>query len=264
MTTRRSLPRRSVWLPVTLLSTLAGCGEPVASPGGAASLSVSFATSASVPTNASGNAVIVGSSGDTLFVNRVQLVVDEVELQRAGVTVCPDNIAVSTDVTRSSDDGGCSRLDLGPMLLDLPLNSNGALRLGVAVPAGLYREFEFEIDKVSTDGDASASEKAFVAAHPEFRDVSVRVTGSYKGVPFTFVSRLEAEVEYEFEPALSIAAGVNDNITVAVDLNRWFRNSVGALLVPNSANQSRIEQNIVTSIEAFGDRNRDGREDPDR
>lgn len=73
-----------------------------------------------------------------------------------------------------------------------------------------------------------------------------------------------AEVEFEFEPALVVEAGVNDNITVALDLARWFRNETGALLPPSAENQSRIEQNIATTFDVFGDRDRDGKEDSGR
>ncbi len=261
----RSLSRRRAWMPVTLLTALAACGgDPLASNGGATSLSVSFASAGMVARNAAGNAILVGASGDTLVVAKVQLVLNDVELRRADVTTCPETIPVSTNRERSADDGGCSRLDLGPMLVDLPLDSTGASKLAVAIPAGAYREIEFELDKVRTGSSASAAESLFVVAHPEFRDVTVRVTGTYRGAPFTFTSRVEAEVEFEFEPALVVEAGVNDNITVSLDLGRWFRGETGALLAPTTQNQSRIEQNIVTSFDAFGDRDRDGKEDRGR
>ncbi len=261
----RSLSRRRVWMPVTLLSTLAACGtDPLASGGGATSLSVSFASTGALATNAAGQSILVGAAGDTLKISTVQLVLGNVELRRADVAACPDSIPVSPNRERSSDERGCSRLDLGPMLLDVPLDSTGASKLAVAIPAGSYREIEFELDKVRTGSSASAAESLFVAQHPEFRDVTVRVTGTYRGVPFTFVSHVEAEVEFEFEPALLVEAGVNDNITVSLDLGRWFRGETGGLLAPTVENQSRIEQNIVTSFDAFGDRNRDGKEDSGR
>lgn len=265
MSNRRSLPRRSAWLPVAILSSLAACGgDPVASSGGATALSVSFAGTGAAATNAAGSAIVVGANNDTLVISKVQLVLNDVELKRANVTRCPDSIQVSSDRSRSSDDGGCSRLDLGPILVDLPLGINGTSTLGVAIPAGLYREIEFELDKVRTGSSASAAEVLFASQHPEFRDVTVRVAGTYRGTAFTFLSRVEAEVEFEFDPALAIEAGVNDNITVSLDLGRWFRDSNGALLAPTVQNQSRIEQNIVTSFDAFGDRDKDGREDRGR
>jgi hypothetical protein len=268
-TTRPNLRRAALIPAVACLSTLAACGDsagssPLTTDGGVASLSVSFANnsvSAAVATNASGNAVIVGTSSDTMVISKVQLVLGNVKLRRAGVTACPDSIKPSTTSGRSSDDRGCSRLDLGPVLLDLPLGGTSTSPLAVTVPAGSYGEIEFEIDDVRSDSRATPAEAAFLTAHPEFRNTTIRVTGTYKGTAFTFLSRAEAEVEFEFKPALDVKAGVNDNITVALDLSKWFKNASGAILPATVANQTAIDQNITASFSAFGDKDRDGRED---
>jgi hypothetical protein len=272
MSTIRPMLRRGAWIPAALLSTLTACGDgagsnPLTTDGGAAALSVSFATSsvsAAVGTNAAGNAVIVGTSSDTMVISKVQMVLGNVKLRRAGVAACPDSIKPSTTRGRSSDDRGCSRLDLGPVLLDLPLSGTSTSPLSVTVPAGTYGEIEFEIDDVRSDSRATAAEAAFLTAHPEFRNVTVRVTGTYKGTAFTFLSRAQAEVEFEFEPSIEVKAGQNDNITVALELGTWFKNASGAILTPTVANQSVIDQNITASFAAFGDRDRDGREDGGR
>ncbi len=253
-------------LPAAILSGLAACAAGTTTPdaGGATSLSVSFAATGVTAANATGNAVIVGTSGDTLVLSKVQLVLENVKLRRDGVTACPDSMAASTTRGRSRDDGGCSRLDLGPMLLDLPLSGASTAALGVTVPAGTYRELEFELEHVSASTTASQARKDFVAAHPELRDISVRVTGTYRGAAFTMLSRAEAEVEFEFEPSLVVQAGVNDNVSIALDLAKWFKSATGAILAPTVANQSAIDQNIMNSFDAFGDRDRDGREDSGR
>ncbi len=261
-----SFSRRCAWLPVALLTGMVACGtaDPVGSAGGTTALSLSVASAGVTATNASGSAIIVGSSADTLVLTKVELVLNDVELRRAGVTTCPDGIVPRVSGERSSDSEGCSRLDLGPMLLEVPLNSAGSSKLAVAIPAGSYRELEFELDKVQVGSSATPAERAFLTQYPDLRDVTVRVTGTYRGAPFTFLSRVEAEVEFEFDPALLVEAGVNDNITISLDLGRWFRDSNGAVLAPSAGNQGRIEQNIVTSFDAFGDRDRDGREDRGR
>lgn len=263
--TMSSFTRRRGWIIAPALATLAACGDSTAPDGGASSVSLSFAAQgASLPTNTAGNAILVGASNDTLVISSVQLVLNEVELKRAGVTSCPDSMPPRTRGDRSSDDRGCSRLDLGPMLLNVPLTEAGTSSLSVSIPAGSYREIEFELDDVDTDEDATAAERAFAAANPEFVDRTVRITGTYRGTPFTFTSSVEAEVEFEFAPPLTVEAGVNDNITVSLDLARWFRSSTGALLAPTPANRSRIEENIAEAFDAFGDRDRDGREDRSR
>lgn len=253
-------------MPLAILITLAACGdgsESVGAAGGATSLSVSFAATGADSTS-SGKALLVGTTADTMVITRVQLVLNEVKLRRAGITSCPDSMASSRDGSRSADDRGCSRLDLGPMLVDLPLSGVATSPLAVTVPAGTYHEFEFELDDVSDGRSASVAERAFLAAHPDFRDVSVRVNGTYKGVPFTFLSHAKAEVEFEFEPSLTVQTGVNDNLSIALDMGAWFKDAAGRILAPSVATQTRIDQNILTSFSAFGDRDRDGREDGGR
>lgn len=279
-----STARRSLWMLAASLSSLTACGDATAPAGGNSNLSLSFAAqvapagtartmgaglvpgvSLATGTNAAGNVVLVGAANDTLVITGVQLVLNEVKLRRADVTSCPAVMPErSGSSERSSDDKGCSRLDLGPMLLDLPLSDAGSSKLAVAIPAGSYREIEFELDRVEGGSGTSATDKAFLAANPDFANRSVRVTGTYKGQAFTFTSKVEAEVEMEFEPAIVVETGSNDNITIALDLARWFRDSAGRLLAPTVENQSRIEQNIATSFDAFGDRDRDGKEDPGR
>jgi hypothetical protein len=269
MRSRISLPRCSTLVPAAALGLFAACaggsdGSVAPVDGGATSLSVSFATAGTATVNAAGNAVIVGTAADTMVVTKVQMVLDNVKLRKSGVAACPDSMKVSSTRGRSSDDRGCSRLDLGPMLLDLPLGGTSTSPLTVTIPAGTYSQVEFELDDVNTGTRASQADKDFLTAHPEFRDVTVKVTGTYKGAAFTFLSRASAEVEFEFSPALVVQSGVNDNVTVKLDLAAWFKNASGAVLAPTVANQATIDQNITSSFSAFGDRDRDGREDGGR
>lgn len=267
MSIRIARSRGSRVLPLAMLGLFAACASdsPV-SPNGtaAAALSVSFATTGAASVNAAGNAVIVGTASDTMLISKVQLVLSNVKLRREGVTACPDSMPVSSTRGHSSDDRGCSRLDLGPMLLDLPLSGGSTSPLAVTVPAGTYHEFEFELEDVNTSVRASQAEKDFLIAHPDFRDMTVKVSGTYKGTAFTFLSRARAEVEFEFEPSLSVQTGVNDNVSITLDLSTWFKSASGAVLSPTVANQVAIDQNITTSFTAFGDRDRDGHEDSGR
>ena len=54
---------------------------------------------------------------NTLVINQVELVLREIELQRAGVT---------SECSDISDD--CEKLEVGPVLLDVPLGTTGAAR----------------------------------------------------------------------------------------------------------------------------------------
>ncbi len=267
MISRIARPRLGALLPLAALGLLAACaGDAATSPAasGTTSLSVSFAAAGAATTNAAGNAVIVGLDKDTMVITKVQMVLDNVKLRLSGVTACPDSMAASSTRGRSHDDKGCSRLDLGPMLLDLPLSGASTSPLAVTIPAGTYRAAEFELDDVNTSTRATQAEKDFLTAHPEFRDVTVKVTGTYKGTAFTFLSKASAEIEFEFNPALVVQKDVNDNVTISLDLSAWFKNAKGAVLAPTVANQTLIDQNIMTSFNAFGDQDRDGHEDGGR
>jgi hypothetical protein len=259
---------RSATFALTLSMLATACGSadgPIVTGADAAtSLSVSFAATGTAATAAAGSAVLVGTANDTLVISQVQLVLGNVKVRKAGVPSCPDSMAVSTQRGRSSDDRGCSRLDLGPVLLDLPLSGSGTSALGVTVPSGTYSEIEFELDDVRTDSRATQAERDFLAANPSLRDITMKVVGTYKGVAFTLNSKVNAEVEFEFSPALVVQPGVNDNVTIALDLGRWFKNSSGAILAPTVANLAAINQNILAAFEAYGDRDRDGRQDEGR
>src|SRR5262249_21997478 len=104
---------------------------------------------------------------NTLVISQVQLVLREVELKRVEETAgCS-----------GSEHDGCEKLELGPILLDLPLGTGGAARsFSVPVAAGSYDEIEFEIHEPSDD---DASDAAFVQAHPGFAGVSVKVDGTF-------------------------------------------------------------------------------------
>jgi hypothetical protein len=121
----------------------------------------------------------------------------EIELERAESSIaCGDD-----DSTVGDDDSDdCEELEFGPVLVDVPLGAGPARALSVEVAPGLYEKLEFEIHKPESSDDA-----AFIAANPAFDGVSVRVTGSYNGTPFTYTSDLDVEQEQEFAPPLSPA-----------------------------------------------------------
>lgn len=191
-------------------------------------------------------------AGNTLVLNQVQLVLSQIELKQAIVTV-------PCDAATGADD--CAEIQLPLRLLDLPLGTAGAQRaFGVAIPPGTYGKIEFEIHKPESSTDA-----AFIASNPDFDGRSIRVTGTYNGTPFVFTSDLDVEMELELAPPLVAAESGSTDLTLFVDLNTWFRS--GANLVdPATANQGQaneglVKENIKNSLEAFEDNDRDGVED---
>lgn len=245
----------STSLLATVALTSAACSDSTA-PAAGRNVSLSFSTQAAgAPRSArsplmSRAEVTVASAADTLIITRVQLVLGEIELKSSLTTTCASERA----------DDSCEELSLGPVLVDLPLTPGAtASSIAVAIPAGSYREMEFELDAVSS-GEPRAAE--FLAANPGFGGLSVRVQGTYRGQPFVYTSRVDAEMELEFATPMVVSSTGGANVTVQVDVARWFRNGSGALLDPtSSANAGTIDENIKLSFDAFEDDDRNGRDD---
>lgn len=189
---------------------------------------------------------------NTLVVSKVELVLREIELHRAGaVADCSTGLS-----------GDCEELEIGPLLLDVPLGTPGAARnFSVQLAPGSYDQVEFEIHKASPSDDA-----AFVQAHPELSDASVRVSGTYNGTAFTYIGRFDVEMKFALSPALVASETAASDLTLFVDLDQWFREQGGSLLDPSTANTGQpnsgvVEQNIKSSLEAFEDNDHDGRDD---
>ena len=255
--------RRSVSLAAIVLAavSMSACADSASGPSGGGQVNFNLATRPSATAAGTGLATVtIGSpetfsdGTNTLVIDQVQLVLREIELKRVETT---------TACGESSNDA-CEELELGPILLDLPLGAGGAARsFSVGIDTGTYREIEFEIHKPSDD---DAADVAFRQAHPDFAGTSVKVTGSFNGVPFTFTSDLNAEEEIELSPPLVVAASAATDITLMVDLDRWFREGGGGLVDPGSAlaggaNEGLVETNIQSTLHAFEDEDHDGTDD---
>ena len=243
---------------VILAAGLGGCsdnGSPAAS---GSNFTLTFASS-----KAAGAAKAVApdtftAGGDTLVLTSAQVVLREIELQACA--------AYDTSLADSSsiDSLWVEEFETGPMLVDLPLGGAIAQVLSVDVTPGTYNEVEFKVHPVR-GGDADAV--AFLAAHPEFTDVSIRAEGTFNGVPFTFLTRMAAHQEQDLDPALVIAEGAGPvNVTLSVDHGTWFAGPDSSLVDPSSANaggenQFLVEHNIRRSFHAFEDRDHDGWDD---
>lgn len=231
----------------TLVTALVACGD-VGGPSlrdneGLLVLSVSGRPPSGGPTTA--ETITLGS--DVLVLNKVELVLREIELERVGGE---DGCAAGQN---SGEDDECEEVELGPFLVDLPLDGTLTRRLQVAVEAGTYEEVEFEVHKPD-NGDAA--DLAFVAAHPEFAGVSIRVQGTFNGAPFVFTTDLDVEQEMELSPPLVVTAGASAELTLSVDVRTWFLNAAGTGLVnPATAlkgqpNEGIVKENIKQSIDA--------------
>lgn len=239
------------------LAALSACSDSTGS-GGTRPLSLSFSTASTTSRSASADLLTVTAGADPIVITRAQIVLSRTELEREGATC-------TTAPAGEDDESECPEVKLGPMLVDLPVDASTKGVLAVSLPAGTYTELETRIDAVSSESDGdNATASAFLAANPQFRGVSVRVEGTYNGQPFVYTSAVESELELEFNPPVVIDAA--NNVTVHVDLASWFRRADGTSIDPRTAtagstNRQVVDENIKRSFHAFGDDDRDGRDD---
>ncbi len=233
-----------------LLLAIGGCSD---SDMGDVSLQLATRGPASIATGEPGQ-LIVSSGPDEIVVNEVQLVLRKVRLDGAPTASCPAD---------AEDDSQCAELRFGPVLFDLPLGEGAEPIFTAAVPVGIYSGIKFQIHRPT-----NANEDAdFVADHPDYEDISIRVLGSYNGAPFTFASDLTEVEDVAFVEPVEILAEGEAQVTLHVDVTGWFASEDGTGLVdPSQANdggpfESLIERQIRESFRAFRDGDLDGAAD---
>jgi hypothetical protein len=243
---------------ILLSLALAACSETNGL-GTLSSVQVSFATQ-SATTLAAHRAGLAGAlsdttviGSDTLVLARVELVLRKLELKRANVSECPAD---------GVDDDSCEEFETGPVLVDLPLAPGAQQAFAADIPAGTYGEVEFEIRKPD-DGDPG--DQAFLQQHPDLDGVSIRITGTFNGTPFTHTTELDVEQELTLVPNLVVVEGESTNLTIFVSVAGWYVVS-GALVDPATANtgqpnESAVNNNIKDSFTAFEDSDRNGSDD---
>ncbi|HEV3484305.1 MAG TPA: hypothetical protein VG106_02785, partial [Vicinamibacterales bacterium] len=152
--------------------------------------------------------ITVSENGNTLVITRAQLVLRGIELVSATAADCVPEVA----------DDDCAEINVGPVLLDIPVDgaTSGpvAVSLSAGVPAGSYTDLELELHKISSPDNAR--EQAFLEANPTFADVSARVEGTYNGQPFVFTARANSAQRFRFGTPLVVDGSVQ-NVTVNVD-----------------------------------------------
>lgn len=217
--------------------------------------------------------LMVSLGGNSLVLTSVQLVAKHIEFKRAGKdVVCENDVQAETELNGESDQPGaadCEELTAGPVLLDLTLAPGATQSFSVDVPAGTFDEVQLHIHRVTRDDPA---DQAFLATHPEFEGSSIRVTGTYQAgsgpaSAFAYGTDLDVEQELALSPPLTTDGSTPRNLTLFVDVSRWFMAPDGRALIdpstagPGGANRALVESNIKASFAAFEDENRDGAPD---
>jgi hypothetical protein len=219
-----------------------------------ASQPISLSITTRSPTASTPSAGIqIGTGANSLTINHAQVVLSRVELSPSG----------SCATAGEKDD--CDELQAGPALVDLPVDGTTKVVLDGVVPPGSYTALRAKLDAVTPDEDEPGV-SAFLVAHPDWKGISVKVTGVFTDAKnqthdFTFTSEADAEIAAAFQPAITVAAGTS-NITVSVDVASWFKDETGAAIDPTDpAKAHAIDHNVQRSFRTFEDDDRDGIDD---
>lgn len=255
------------------LAAVAACSD--GGPNATGDVTVGFGTAATAATTAGGPLLAESysdSAGNTLVMNEVAVVIRKLHLRGAECIGDTDDDehhdsiggpelfgSDSAENEHEDDDEGegCPQLRAGPFLVDLALDGGVMHDFTVSVDTGTYSGVHFQIHKPRGSRDA-----AFLAEHPEFDGVSIRATGTYNGVPFTYTTAVTDVQRMRFDPPLVVGLAPA-TLTVKVDLSRWFRGPGGAIIDPATATDSTmngriVRWNIVRSFHGYGRGGHDG------
>ncbi len=179
---------------------------------------------------------IEGTNGD-LTIDEIRVIINEVELKPADGSC--------DAVADASDDDDCPDFEAPPRFLDLPLDGEAIEAVTAVVPAGLYKELDFEIEDLEDDeedpGEAAAIaalRTAILGEIPDWpRKASAMVVGRFEsaaGGSIEFRVFLDAEIEIELDliPNLVVGEGgsLSRDLTVDVRPDIWFGRPDGTVV----------------------------------
>ena len=265
MFSSRSIARVLLPACAVVASTLLGACSDSSGPGNGSGTNLSIAV-ATLTAGSTGR--VAGSSGSTvslerhittpsgthtLVIKRRRHSLSRLELATVDSAGCAD------DDHPEHDDDRCHELETGPMLVDLPTDNSVVSVLSLQLPAGTYHALEAKIRPVRTDDNGGS---AFLAAHPDFANASVRVEGTFDGTPFTYAGSPNASLELRFDPPITVGSRAT-TVTVHVSIDRWFTDGGGNLIDPSTANvgganEQLVRDNVRRSFHAFEDNEHHG------
>ena len=235
---------------VVLALALLGCSD---SDMGDVKLQVASFNASSTAASAEAGQLVIEAGEDEIVLEQVGLVLRKVRLEGPSTESCPEE---------SEGDAGCGELEFGPILFELPLEEGAEGVLDAVVPVGSYTGLKFQLHR-PTDANEDAD---FVAEHPDYDDVSIRVVGTYNGTAFTFTSDLTEVETVPFAGPVEVETEGALPLTLLVQVADWFARPGGGLVNPEDANdggpfESLVEQQIRESFRAFHDGDSDGSAD---
>jgi hypothetical protein len=235
---------------VSLALALLGCSD---SDMGDVRLQVASFNASSTAASTEAGQLVIEAGDDTIVLDLVGLVLRKVRLEGASTESCPEE---------REGDASCGELDFGPLLFELPLGEGAEEVLNGLVPVGSYTGLKFQLHRPT-----NANEDAdFVAEHPDYDDISIRVAGTYNGVGFTFTSDLTEVETVNFAGPVEVETEGVLPLTLLVQVADWFASPDGGLVNPADANdggafESLVEQQIRASFRAFHDDDADASQD---
>ena len=143
-----------------------------------------------------------------------------------------------------------SDFEIENFIANLPLDGSPLVITEKQIPAGLYDEFELEIEKPDDD-DVQINDSDF---RDETGSYSLVVKGLFNGEEFTFRNSEDFEIEMDLNPPLEIAEAESSTLVISIDVDNWFTGSNGETLDPKDSNNTDvINDNIENSFDGFED-----------
>ena len=207
---------------------------------------------------AAGEDAVVALGKDTIFMRRVELVLQQIELAPYDAGDC--------EGSPDEHEEACTQLEPGMVLIRLPPGLAAQQMVTVKAPADTFSLLQFQIHKpdIGVDG-------AFISAHPDFTKRSIRLQGTFSRSgarhDFVYTSDFSEREELMLDPPLAVARGGTVGLTLRMDLATWFLTADKTALVdpassaPGQPTETLIRDNIRMSIRAFRDDDQDGLDD---
>jgi hypothetical protein len=197
-------------------------------------------------------APIEGTNG-TLEFTDFRIVIAELEFEAVDGTCANES--------DDDDDDDCEDVELAPQLVDLPLDGSPLVVTTADLPAGLYDEFELEVEDLDDDEEGELGQ-AIAALRAQLRttfgdwpeEASARIEGTFTptgGEARSFVVYLEAEVEVELDlsPPLQVSEGAQATLDVVLSPERWFVRSNGSVIDLSAFDYATTGQLLELEVE---------------